>query len=77
MSTGYLTENLTQIVESRLTSFAQSFSESNCASVEQAVKKVRRENYTCVWKENQWQLGHEFHVLDKLDDASKSEKLLL
>ena len=28
-------------------------------------------------KENQQQLGNEFHVLDKLDDASKSEKLLL
>ena len=41
------------------------------------MKKVRRENYTCVRKENQWQLGHEFHVLDKSDDASKSEKLLL
>lgn len=34
------------------------------------------ELYMCS-KENQQQLGNEFHVLDKLDDASKSEKLLL
>ena len=40
------------VVESRLTRSAQSFSESNGAAVDQAVKKARRENHACIWKGN-------------------------
>ena len=40
------------VVESKLTRFAQSFSESNSVAVEQAVKKARRENHACIWKGN-------------------------
>ena len=40
------------VVESRLTRSAQSFSESNSAAVDQAVKRARRENHACIWKGN-------------------------
>ena len=46
-----LTDNLTQVIESRLSDFAKRFSEQNSSSVEQAVKKARREQYTCKGKE--------------------------
>ena len=38
---GGLTDNLTQVIESRLDSFQQCFSEENSATVEQAMKKAR------------------------------------
>ena len=69
-SIGGLTDNLTEVIESRLGSFAKRFSEENGATVEQAVKKTRRENYTCKRKGNQQQLDHELQVLDKFDEAS-------
>ena len=62
--------NLTQVIESRLDSFRQRFSEENGATVEQALKKARRENYSCKRKENQQQLDLELEVLDKCDEAS-------
>ena len=62
-SIGSLTGNLTQVVESSLT---QIFSDANDATVEQAVKKARRENNICNRKENQQQLDHELQVLEKL-----------
>jgi len=45
-----------KLIEARLGSFAQGFSQENGATVEQAVKKARRENYTCKRKGNQQQL---------------------
>ena len=71
---GSLTDNLTQVIESRLTDFAKRFSEENSSSVEQAVKKARREQYTCKRKGNQQQLDHSLQVLDKLDEASDALK---
>ena len=44
-------------------------------SVEQAVKKARREHYTCKRNGNQQQLDHSLQVLDKLDEASDALKL--
>ena len=41
---GGLTDSLTEVIEARLGSFAQCFSEENGATVEQAVKKACREN---------------------------------
>ena len=73
-SIGSLTDNLTQVIESRLTDFAKRFSEENSSSVEQAVKKARREQYTCKRKGNQQQLDHSLQVLDKLDEASDALK---
>ncbi|XP_073253265.1 uncharacterized protein [Porites lutea] len=73
-SIGSLTDNLTQVIESRLTDFAKRFSEENSSSVEQAVKKARREQYTCKRKDNQQQLDHSLQVLDKLDEASDALK---
>ena len=49
---------LTQVIEDRLSGFAKRFSEGNSATVEQAVKKARCENYTCEKKGNQHQLDH-------------------
>ena len=69
-SIGSLTDNLTQVIDSRLTDFAKRFSEQNSSSVEQAVKKVRREQCTCKRKGNQQQLHHSLQVLDKLDEGS-------
>ena len=69
-----LTDNLTQVIESRLSDFAMRFSEENSSSVEQAVKKARREQYTCKRKGNQQQLDHSLQVLDKLDKASDALK---
>ena len=46
-SVGVLTDSLTQVITVRLGSFAQCFTEENSATVEQAVKKARSENYTC------------------------------
>ena len=71
-SVGRLTDSLTEVIEARLGSFAQRFSQENGATVEQAVKKARRENYTCKRKGNQQQLDHELEVLDKLDAATSA-----
>ena len=49
-SMGSLTDNLTKVIESRLSDFAKRFSEENSSSVEQAVKRARREQYTCKLK---------------------------
>ena len=73
-SIGSLTDNLTQVIESRLNDFAKRFSEENSSSVELAVKKARREQYTCKRKGNQQQLDHSLQVLDKLDEASDALK---
>ena len=73
-SVGRLTDNLTEVIEARLGSFAQRFSEENGATVEQAVKKARRENHTCKRKGNQQQLDHELEVLDKFDAATSALK---
>ncbi|PFX29299.1 hypothetical protein AWC38_SpisGene5942 [Stylophora pistillata] len=71
---GRLTNSLTEVIEARLGSFAQRFSEENGATVEQAFKKARRENHTCKRKENQQQLDHELEVLDKFDAATSALK---
>ena len=42
-SMGSLTDNLTKVIESRLSDFAKRFSEENSFSVEQAVNRARRE----------------------------------
>ena len=73
-SMGSLSDNLTKVIENRLTDFAERFSEENSSSVEQAVKKARREHYTCKRKGNQQQLDHSLQVLDKLDEASDALK---
>ena len=44
-SIGSMTDNLTQMIEFRLNGFACTFSEENGATVEQAIKKSRRDNY--------------------------------
>ena len=64
-SMGSLTDNLTKVIESRLSDFAKRFSEENSSSVEQAAKRARREQYTCKRKGNQQQLNHSLQVLDK------------
>ena len=69
-SMGSLVDNLTQVIESRPSDFAKQFSEENSSSVEQAVKRVRREHCTCERKGNQQQLDHSLQVLDKLNEAS-------
>ena len=66
--------NLTQVIEDRLGGFAKRFSEENSSTVEQAVKKARRESYTCKRKGNQQQLDHAVQVLDKFDEASDALK---
>ena len=43
-SIGVLTDNLTQVIGDSLGGFAKQFSEENSSTVEQAVKKARREN---------------------------------
>ena len=68
-SVGRLTDSLTEVIEARLGSFAQRFSQENGATVEQAVKKARCENYTCKRKGNQQQLDRELEVLDNFDAA--------
>ena len=73
-SMGTLANNLTQVIESRLSDFVKRFSEENSSSVEQAVKRAQRENYTCKRKGNQQQLDHSLQVLDKLDKASDALK---
>ena len=73
-SVGRLTDSVTEVIEARLGSFAQRFSEENGATVEQAVKKARRESYTCKRKGNQQQLDHELEVLDKFDAAASALK---
>lgn len=65
-----LTDNLTQVIEDCLDGFAKRFSEENSSTVEHAVKKARRESYTCKRKRNQQQLDHAVQVLDKFDEAS-------
>ena len=73
-SMGSLTDNLTKVIESRLSDFAKRFSKENSSSVEQAVKRARCEQYTCKRKGNQQQLDHSLQVMDKLDEASDALK---
>ena len=73
-SFGRLTDSLTEVIEARLGSFAQRFSEENGATVEQAVEKARRVNYASKRKGNQQQLDHELDVLDKFDAAASALK---
>ena len=73
-SIGALTGNLTQVIEDRQGGFAKRFSEENSSTVEQAVKKARRETYTCKRNGNQQQLDHAVQVLDKFDEASDALK---
>ena len=75
-SIGALTDNLTQVIEDRLGGFAKRFSEENSSTVEQAVKKARRESYTCKRKGNQQQLDHAVQVLEKFDEASDALKAI-
>ena len=51
-SIGGLTDNLTQVLKDRLGSFTKWFSEENSSTVENAIKKARRESYTCKRKGN-------------------------
>ena len=51
-SIGGLTDNLTQVLKDRLGSFTKRFSEENSSTVENAIKKARRESYTCKRKGN-------------------------
>ena len=69
-----LTDNLTKVIESRLSDFAKRFSEENSFSVEQAVNRARREQYTCKREGNQQQLDHSLQVMDKRDEASDALK---
>ena len=48
------------------------FPKKNGATVEQAVRKARCENYTCKRKGNQQQLDHELKMLDKSDAATSA-----
>ncbi|CAH3159224.1 unnamed protein product, partial [Pocillopora meandrina] len=73
-SMGSLADNLTKVIESKLSDFAKRFSEENSSSVDQAVKRARREQYTCKRKGNQQQLDHSLQVMDKLDEASDALK---
>ena len=50
---GALADNLSQIIDDRLLGFARRFLEENGSTVEQAVKRARRESYTCKRKGNQ------------------------
>ena len=71
-SMGSLADNLTQVIESRLSDFATRFSEENSSSVEHAVKRARREHYTCKRKGNQQQLASSSRF-SSVDVASRSE----
>ena len=73
-SVGRLTDSLTEVIEARFSSFAQRFSEEKGATVEQGVKKARRENYRCKRKGNQQQLDHELEVLGKFVAAPSALK---
>ena len=73
-SMGSLADNLTKVIESKLSDFAKRFSEENSSSVDQAVKRARRDQYTCKRKGNQQQLDHSLQVMDKLDEASDALK---
>ena len=52
-SIGALADNLSQIIDDRLFGFARRFLKENGSIVEQAVKRARRESYTCKRKGNQ------------------------
>ena len=73
-SMGSLADNLTKVIESKLSDFAKRFSEENSSSVDQAVKRARRDQCTCKRKGNQQQLDHSLQVMDKLDEASDALK---
>ena len=68
---------LTQVIEDRLSGFAKRFSEGNSATVEQAVKKARCENYTCEKRGQPAPTRSRFilQVLDKFDEASDALKV--
>ena len=56
-SMSYLADNLTQVIGSQLSGFAKRFSKENSSSVEQAVKRARREHYTCKRKRKSAAVG--------------------
>ena len=58
-----LTDNLTQVIESRLNDFAKRFAEENSSTVESAVNKARPRKYTCKRIRNKKQRDHTMQVL--------------
>ncbi|XP_068710909.1 uncharacterized protein [Montipora foliosa] len=69
-----LSDNLTEVIESRLGAFATKFSAQNSSTVTNAVKKARLDRYICKRKGNQQQLDHAHDVLEKFDDATDALK---
>ncbi|XP_068751036.1 uncharacterized protein [Montipora capricornis] len=69
-----LSDNLTEVIESRLGAFATKFSAQNSSTVTNAVKKARFDRYICKRKGNQQQLDHVHDVLETFDDATDTLK---
>ena len=69
-----LTDNLTDVIETRLDAFARKFSAESSSTLTNAVKKARLDRYTCKRKGNQQQLDAAPDVLEKFDEASDALK---
>ena len=71
-----LTDNLTDVIETRLDAFARKFSAEleSSSTLTNAVKKARLDRYTCKRKGNQQQLDHAHDVLETFDEASDALK---
>ena len=69
-----LTDNLTDVIQSRLGDFATNFSAQNSCTVTNAVKRVRFDRYICKRKDDRQQLDHAHDVLEKFDDATDALK---
>ena len=65
----YSTNNLAKVIDRKLEAFSQKFSLENTSVVNNAVKRAKRESYTCKRKGNQQQLDYCQEVLEKIDDS--------
>ena len=73
-SISLLTDDITEIIESRIGDSAKTFSQENASTVQNAVKRARLDKFVCKKKGNQPQLDYAQAVLWKFDNAMDAFK---
>ena len=72
---------MSSVLEDKFNAFGRQFTELNTSAIDSAVKKAKRETFTCKKKGNQQQYDHCQQVLEKFDEsldhfrAGSTEKL--
>ena len=60
---------MSSVLEDKFSAFSRQFTEQNTSAIDTAVKKAKRETFTCKKKGNQQQYDHCQQVLEKFDES--------